>query len=343
MLQQTTVATVGPYFGDFMARWPNIEALAAAPLDDVLHAWAGLGYYARARNLHACAKAVVARHGGRFPEGEADLLTLPGIGAYTAAAITAIAHDRKATVVDGNVERVMARLFGLETPLPDAKPEMRRLAATLTPEDRPGDYAQATMDLGATICTPRKPRCPLCPWSSACAARAAGNPESLPRRRPKATRPTRFGTAFWLVRSDGAVLLRRRAPRGLLGGMIEIPSTPWRESVWATEQAIEAAPVAGLSWRSLDGAVGHTFTHFHLELSVLTGAYVGDGSPDGFWVRPADFRDHALPSVMRKLAAHALAGSAAASATTRRASSSTQRQKAAGLGRSTRESGRTTQ
>src|SRR5579885_2301985 len=237
MLQQTTVPAVMGYFARFLERRPDVEALAEAPLDEVLHAWQGLGYYARARNLHACARAVVARHGGAFPRDEAALRALPGIGDYTAAAIAAIAFDRRAAPVDGNVERVTARLFAIETPLPEAKPELRRLAASLVPERRAGDYAQAAMDLGATLCTPRKPRCVLCPWREECRARALGVAENLPRRRAAAARPVRRGVAFWAVREDGAVLLRRRPEAGLLGGMMEVPSTPWRAAEWSEAEA----------------------------------------------------------------------------------------------------------
>ena len=306
MLQQTTVATVGPYFGRFMARWPEIGALAAAPLDDVLHAWQGLGYYARARNLHACARAVVERHGGRFPDTEAVLRALPGIGDYTAAAVAAIAFDRVATPVDGNVERVMARLFAHAEPLPDAKPALRRLAAILTPSKRTGDYAQAVMDLGATICTQRKPQCILCPWQVACHARQQGIAERLPARRGKTARPTRRGVAFWAVRAaDGAVLLRRRPEKGLLGGMIEVPSTLWREAAWNDAEAKAAAPVSA-KWRLLPGVVRHTFTHFHLELAVVVGLVRGNGrKPVGLWVPLDDLGAHALPTVMKKVVAHA--------------------------------------
>ena len=308
MLQQTTVATVGRYFGDFMTRWPTVGDLAAAPLDSVLHAWAGLGYYARARNLHACAKAVVERHGGRFPETEAELRTLPGIGDYTAAAIAAIAFDRPAAVMDGNVERVMARLFRVAAPLPDAKPALRAHAASLTPTERPGDYAQAVMDLGAAICTPRRPRCVLCPWVADCAARRAGDPELYPMRRAKPERPVRRGVAFWITRADGAVLLRRRPERGLLGGMMEIPSTPWDGAPWPDPlKAAALAPLPASGWKALPGSVGHTFTHFHLELSLIAGQ--GDGDVvDGVWSPPARLHEHALPTLMRKVARFALAG-----------------------------------
>jgi A/G-specific adenine glycosylase len=307
MLQQTTVAAVIDYYERFLARWPDIEALAAAPLDAVLHAWQGLGYYARARNLHACAAAVVARHGGRFPNTEEALRSLPGIGQYTAAAIAAIAFDRPAAAVDGNVERVMARLYAVTTPLPDAKPELRRLAAALVPRARAGDYAQAVMDLGATICVPKTPRCVLCPWREPCRARHAGTAASLPARRAQDEKPVRFGIAFWATRRDGAVLLRRRPEKGLLGGMMEVPSTPWRGAAWGEDEAQAHAPVAA-KWRRLPDRVRHTFTHFHLELAVLAGTARARASADGVWVPLDRLQDHALPSVMKKVIAHASGG-----------------------------------
>src|SRR3954469_14784720 len=266
MLQQTTVATVGDYYRRFIERWPTVAALAAAPLDDVLSAWAGLGYYARARNLHACAQAVATQHGGRFPEDEAGLRALPGIGPYTSAAIRAIAFDHKASAVDGNVERVIARLFAIDTPLPDAKIEITARAAELVPEARAGDYAQAMMDLGATVCTPRKPLCVICPLGGGCRALKLGIAETLPRRSPKAEKPTRRGLAFVLARKDGAILLRKRPPKGLLGGMDEVPSSAWREGKFLASQALAEAPVPA-RWQILDGLVRHTFTHFHLELT----------------------------------------------------------------------------
>ena len=235
MLQQTTVVTVKPYFDGFLARWPSVADLAAAPLDTVLSAWAGLGYYARARNLHKCAQEVVARHGGAFPADEAALLALPGIGPYTAAAIAAIAFDQVASPVDGNIERVMARIHRVETALPAAKPEIRTLAQTHTPPRRTGDYAQALMDLGATICTPRKPVCALCPWQADCAAYAHGAPMTWPRRTPKAAKPHRTGLAFLYYRGDGQVLFRRRPEQGLLGGMTEVPCSPWLPQSEAAE------------------------------------------------------------------------------------------------------------
>src|SRR5947199_697378 len=218
MLQQTTVVTVAPYFARFVARWPDVRSLAAANLDEVLHEWQGLGYYARARNLHACARVVVERHGGDFPDDPAALRALPGIGDYTAAAIAAIAFDHPSAAVDGNVERVVARLLAIDEPLPQAKPKLRALAAALVPERRAGDFAQALMDLGAVLCTPRRPRCVLCPWRERCAAAAAGIAEELPVMAEKPQRPLRYGVAFWLARADGPVIPRPRSEHGLLSG-----------------------------------------------------------------------------------------------------------------------------
>jgi A/G-specific adenine glycosylase len=300
MLQQTRVTAVIPYFEKFIARWPTVHDLAAAPQEDVLAAWAGLGYYARARNLHRCAQMVSETLGGVFPDTEEGLSELPGIGGYTAAAIASIAFHRAASAVDGNVERVMARLYGVAEPLPKSKGELRKLAAALVPAERPGDYAQAVMDLGATICTPARPVCGLCPWNSGCIARAEGDPESLPARAAKKERPTRHGVAFWLERaSDGAVLLRRRPQEGLLGGMVEVPGTPWRDTTWDTDEALEHAPAAS-EWRPLRGGVRHTFTHFHLELTVL--AAQTSAGPEGQWCARRDLDEVGLPTVMRKVA-----------------------------------------
>jgi A/G-specific adenine glycosylase len=300
MLQQTTVAAVGPRFEAFLARWPNVAALAAASLDEVLHEWQGLGYYARARNLHACAKKVVALHAGKFPASEAALRALPGIGDYTAAAIAALAFDLKATPLDGNIERVIARIFAAELPLPSAKPRLRALAASLTSAKRPGDYAQAAMDLGATVCTPRRPKCILCPWQESCRARALGIAETLPLKRAKPEKPRRFGIVFWIGRGDGAVLLRRRPEQGLLGGMMEFPSTPWRDTRWTEEDAPAQAPLRA-RWRVLAGTVRHSFTHFDLELGIWAGT-VARGNAVGVWVKPADFSSLALPTLMKKVA-----------------------------------------
>ena len=308
MLQQTTVATVGPYFMEFMERWPTVESLAAASLDDVLHSWQGLGYYARARNLHRCAAVVAADYGGRFPATEAELLSLPGVGPYTAAAILAIAFDKRAVVVDGNVERVMARMFRMTDPLPDVKPELRAAADRLTPDRRPGDYAQAVMDLGATVCTPRRPKCMLCPWAARCAGKAIA--ETLPARRPKAEKPTRRGMVFWVERPDGAVLMRRRPEKGLLGGMMEFPSTEWREGPMALDVSAQSphAPLPATGWFALQGLVRHSFTHFHLELGLMKGRAGADITPPAgaIWCPIDQFADHALPTLMKKVANHAL-------------------------------------
>lgn len=306
MLQQTSVATVGPYFRRFVELWPTVGDLAAAGLDAVLHAWQGLGYYARARNLHKCAQAVAGRHGGVFPDTEEALLTLPGVGAYTAAAIAAIGFDREATPVDGNFERVFARLHAVETPLPQAKPALRALAAALTPAHRPGDHAQAVMDLGATICTPRGPKCTACPWTGHCAAQRLGIAAELPRRMPRKPKPTRRGIAFWAVTPGGAVLLRRRQESGLLGGMMEIPSSAWTEADIALAGASAEAPLRG-SWRMLPGLVRHTFTHFHLELAMAAASVAQQPVADGVWAPLDRLGEHALPTVMKKLVSHALA------------------------------------
>jgi A/G-specific adenine glycosylase len=308
MLQQTTVAAVGPYFESFLRRWPSVADLAAADLDAVLHAWQGLGYYARARNLHRCAREVAGPLGGRFPDSKAELLKLPGIGPYTAAAIAAIAFGRRAVVVDGNVERVMARLFAVDKPLPGAKRRLKALADGLTPDARPGDYAQAVMDLGATVCTPRHPNCLLCPWGEACRGRETAG--SLPRRAPRPERPLRRAMAFWITRPDGSVLLRRRPENGLLGGMIEAPSTEWREGPMPSlALARRLAPLPARGWRELPGIVEHGFTHFRLELAVLSGRVGGNADtstagPGALWCHPDRFGEQALPTVMKKLARH---------------------------------------
>ena len=305
MLQQTTVVTVGPYFADFLARWPTVAALAAAPLDAVLTAWAGLGYYARARNLHRCAQVVAADLGGVFPDTEEELRKLPGIGPYTAAAIAAIAFGRRAVVVDGNVERVVARLFRVETPLPAAKPELHRLADGLTPDQRAGDFAQAMMDLGATVCLPRGPRCLLCPLEAGCTARKAGIEQDLPRRQPKAAKPTRRAVAFWVMGPQGELLLRRRPEKGLLGGMMEVPSTPWRDAPCSAAEARAAAPLEA-AWRELPGLVRHTFTHFHFEVTVWAARSENAAEDAGRWVPLDRLADEAIPTVMRKIIDHGL-------------------------------------
>jgi A/G-specific adenine glycosylase len=298
MLQQTTVAAVRGYFLRFTERWPDVAALAAAADAEVMGEWAGLGYYARARNLLACARAVVAEHSGRFPQTQAGLMLLPGIGPYTAAAVAAIAFDAPAVVVDGNVERVTARLFRVETPLPQAKPELMRLAAGLTPPVRAGDYAQAAMDLGATVCTPRSPACGICPWAGACMARAAGVQADLPRRTAKPAKPVRYGTVWIARRTDGAWLLETRPARGLLGGMPGWPGSGW-------DGGGGPAPVDA-DWRDAGAQVRHTFTHFHLVLDIAVAEVAALAEPlRGSFVPPGAFRPDDLPTVMRK--AHDLA------------------------------------
>lgn len=296
MLQQTTVAAVIPYFEKFTSRWPTIEALAAAPDEDVMAAWAGLGYYSRARNLVKCARAV-AELGG-FPDTEEGLRALPGLGAYTAAAVAAIAFGRRAVVVDANVERVVARLFAIEDPLPGARVEIREKAGLITPDRDAGDFAQAMMDLGATICTARDPRCLLCPLARACKARAQGDPARLPVKAAKKAKPERAGTAYWIERA-GKVWLVTRPGEGMLGGMRALPDDGWH----ARADGSGEAPVAG-HWRDA-GAVRHTFTHFHLtlRLKVLKGMEM-DG--EGEWWPLARLEDAGLPTLFAKVARLAL-------------------------------------
>lgn len=293
MLQQTTVPHAAPYWRRFLARWPTVADLAAADRDEVLAAWSGLGYYARARNLIACAETVVAA-GGAFPADETALRALPGIGPYTAAAIRALAFDRPANVVDGNVERVVARLHAVETPLPKAKPELVALAGALADPRRPGDYAQALMDLGATVCTPREPGCERCPWAKWCAARAAGAPADYPCKAPKTARPVRRAVA-WVVVRDGAVWLRRRPERGLLGGMLEVPSSEW------VAGAPDDAPPVAADWASA-GEIRHVFTHFALHVATRRAEAPRVWTPpEGAFHPIADLADLALPTLMRKI------------------------------------------
>jgi A/G-specific adenine glycosylase len=312
MLQQTTVKAVIPYYDRFLVRWPTVKKLAEAEVDDILAAWAGLGYYSRARNLHACARTVVAEHGGRFPRTAAALEKLPGIGPYTAAAIAAIAFGESVMPVDGNIERVVARLFAIGNPLPGAKGELRKLATTLTPETRAGDFAQAMMDLGATVCTPRRPSCLMCPLSGACEAHALGIAAELPARQAKAERPVRRTVAFVALREDGAVLLRRRPSAGLLGGMLEVPSTDWASDWISADAALRSTPIHG-EWWAVPGAVQHTFTHFRLEAMVYRALVPLDAPLDLWaepvrcrWVHRRDLDGEAVPSVMAKIIAHAI-------------------------------------
>lgn len=302
MLQQTTVAAVKPYFAAFTGRWPTVAALAAADDAEVMAAWAGLGYYARARNLLKCARVVTADHDGVFPRDHAALLRLPGIGRYTAAAIAAIAFDTPAVVVDGNVERVMARLFDEHTPLPAAKTVLTQYAKGLTPNERPGDYAQAVMDLGATICTPKRPACALCPLRAVCTGHARGTADVLPAKTPKAAKPTRHGIVYLAQRADGAWLLERRPDKGLLGGMLGWPTSAW-------DDAPQEAPPIAARWHTLSEEARHTFTHFHLRLTVRVAQIPADAMPDrGDFVPKAAFRPADLPTVFRKAFDLAVAG-----------------------------------
>lgn len=308
MLQQTTVKAVGPYFEKFLARWPSVAALGSASQDDVLRMWAGLGYYSRARNLHACAVAVLREHGGTFPDTEAGLRTLPGIGPYTAAAIAAIAFGRQTMPVDGNIERVVSRLFTVEEPLPKAKPQIQALATTLLGPSRAGDSAQALMDIGATICTPKKPACVLCPLNDDCAARMRGDQETFPRKAAKKTGDLRRGAAFVVTRG-GELLVRTRPEKGLLGGMTEVPTSEWlagHNDKVALKQAPELKSVS--RWHRKAGVVTHVFTHFPLELAVYvaTVALRTRAPADMRWVPVATLKDEALPNVMRKVIAHGL-------------------------------------
>ncbi|MCF6272726.1 MAG: A/G-specific adenine glycosylase [Rhodobacteraceae bacterium] len=291
MLQQTTVVTVVPYFEAFLMRWPDVQALAGAPDEAVLAAWAGLGYYARARNLIKCAR-MVAANGGMFPDTEAGLLGLPGIGPYTAAAIAAIAFGRAAVVVDGNIERVMARLFDEQIPLPQAKPLLKMRAAALTPSRRAGDHAQALMDLGATVCIPKAPRCEACPLAGFCVANKAGRAAELPRRQPKKPKPLRRGYIFHALREDGTVLLETRPPRGLLGGMQGLVGSDWQQEM------PPFLPPLSADWQEAEAKIYHIFTHFSLELTLMAARVGGQMPRMGAFVPPVPAGD--LPSVMRK-------------------------------------------
>ncbi|PST23743.1 A/G-specific adenine glycosylase [Rhizobium sp. JAB6] len=304
MLQQTTVPAVKSYFAKFLERWPTVNDLAAAANEDVMAAWAGLGYYARARNLKKCAEAVAADHGGHFPDTEEGLRALPGIGDYTSAAVAAIAFNRQAAVMDGNVERVISRLYAISAPLPGAKPLMKQKVALLTPTDRPGDFAQAMMDLGATICTPKRPVCSLCPFNGACQALATHDPEHFPVKAAKKAKPVRQGAAFVAVSDEGEIFLRRRIESGLLGGMTEVPTTGWTARIDG-ETGIEAAPFPA-DWQPA-GTVTHVFTHFELRLSIWRAKSVSqEDNHDGWWAPVTNLEDQALPTVMKKAIAQAI-------------------------------------
>lgn len=304
MLQQTTVQAVKPYFRKFLEAWPRVTDLAEAPVDDVMAAWAGLGYYARARNLKKCAEAVANQHGGHFPDTEDGLRALPGIGDYTAAAVAAIAFNRPAAVMDGNVERVISRLYAISDPLPGSKPQMKARVRELTPQDRPGDFAQAMMDLGATICTPKRPACALCPFNGDCLALKNFDPQSFPFKAAKKEKPVRLGAAFVAVSPEGEVFLRRRPETGLLGGMTEVPTTDWT-SRQDGDTGTEHAPFRA-DWQAC-GTVIHVFTHFELRLSVYRSLATKVLANDGGWWEPVENLDaQALPTVMKKAIALAI-------------------------------------
>ncbi len=304
MLQQTTVQAVKPYFADFLKRWPTIFSLAAAREEDVLKAWAGLGYYSRARNLKKCADTIVRDHGGRFPHTTEALKKLPGIGDYTAAAIAAIAFDSHAAVVDGNIERVISRLHAIDTPLPSAKAEIKAIVHHMTPGERPGDFAQALMDLGATLCTPKRPACALCPFNSDCEALAMADPELYPVKPAKKVKPVRRGAAFVAIDRNGAILLRRRADNGLLAGMSEVPTTDWTARRDGDTGA-QAAPFSA-DWRS-KGSIKHVFTHFELRLEVYRAEITASAPLESaWWSPPGEIDGEALPTVMKKAIAAAI-------------------------------------
>ena len=297
MLQQTTVKAAAPFFARFVERWPTIGDLAAAEEGEIMAAWAGLGYYSRARNLIACARHVAALPGAQFPRSAAQLAALPGVGRYTSAAIAALAFDEPVAVVDGNVERVVARVFAIDAPPPALKETVRQRLQPLVHRARPGEFAEALMDLGATICTPRKPACALCPWCGPCLARQEGRQAEFPVKAAKRARPTRYGLAFVARRADGAILLRRRPPRGLLGGMSEVPGGQWSES--GAGGAI--APLAA-DWMRLAVPVEHSFTHFELKLSIKRADVAGDtlAPPECWWAEAETLSEEALPNVMKK-------------------------------------------
>ena len=306
MLQQTTVATVRKRFAAFVARWPDVHALAAAPIEEVLDAWAGLGYYARARNLHKCAQVVAHELNGAFPRAPEELAKLPGIGPYTAGAIAAIAFDHPAVAMDTNAERVMTRAFAVQEPLPAVKPRLRALAEKLLPQEAPGDFAQALMELGALVCTARGPRCDACPWRADCRARRRGIAEELPRKAARGEKPSRTGRAFWIMRADGHVLLRRRPPRGMLGGMVEVPSAGWD----GQDAPFDARAPFGLVFTPVVGEVRHVFTHFALRMELFRAAEILTPDkaarlnlPEGFFWQPlAELKTARLPTLSRKVA-----------------------------------------
>lgn len=305
MLQQTTVAAVAPYYRAFLKRWPDVASLAAAELDDVCGAWAGLGYYSRARNLHRAAQTVAREHGGTFPRNSADVRALPGIGAYTAAAIGAIAFGEPVAAMDGNAERVIARLHAVEDELPKAKAKLATLGQGLVPDARPGDFAQALMDLGSTVCLSKRPRCESCPLTGVCEGRRLGIAAGLPRKAARRARPLKRGAAFVALDRSGAIYLVRRPPTGLLAGMFQPPLGPWGTSFPTPASALSEAPFSG-AWERKPGFVRHGFTHFELELEIYVCRFRSRPNGEGFWLRPPEFARAPVPTVMRKAIGHAV-------------------------------------
>lgn len=301
MLQQTTVATVKDYFTNFVTRWPTIDDLSKASLDEIFHAWQGLGYYSRARNLHQCAQVLDQEYKGKLPQDVDTLLTLPGIGPYTAAAIAAIAFDQPTVPVDGNIVRVLARLFALTTPLPAVKEKVFNLAKQLIPTKRSGDFAQGLMDLGATICRPKNPNCKICPLQRNCVGYSTGIANQIPFPAVKTTKPKRYGVAFWVENEQGEILIEKRPDKGLLAGLMGLPTTAWRDEPWdgLCEEALSYAPHGAQNWKPLSVVVRHTFTHFHLELKVIRGTTTINSQ--GFWTSIDNMHAHALPTVMKKV------------------------------------------
>ena len=310
MLQQTTVAVVKGYFSRFINRWPTLFDLSKASLDEVLQEWSGLGYYARARNLHKCAEIISKKYLGKFPQNERELIQLPGVGEYTSAAIMSIAFNKKATVVDSNVERVISRIFAITESLPSSKRVIRKKAQEISPANRFGDYSQAIMDLGSTICLPKTPLCVECPWEEICQARMKGIEKNLPVKKPKKPKPLRQGICFWIIRHDGYVLLRKRQEKGLLGGMMEIPSTPWEKNIQTIDKAIEYSPLrlSMVNWSILSDNVKHVFSHFNLLLIIASAKIKRDKleklslTEDFVWVNPNQINQLAIPSLTKKIA-----------------------------------------
>lgn len=294
MLQQTTVVTVKPYFEKFIAKWPTVDDLAAADIEDVMHEWAGLGYYARARNLHKCAQIVSSEHNGTFPDNQEQLIKLPGIGDYSSNSIAAIAYNTPANVVDGNVERVMARYFAIEEPLPKSKKHLKELAGSIAWDEtkRSGDYAQSLMDLGATICTPKSPKCMLCPINESCEGQSIA--ETLPKKEPKKTKPQKYGSVYWVTNKAGAVLFERRDERQMMGGMLGLPTTEWLKKATKSQNSRFSAQ------KLTKTKVKHSFTHFDLHLDIITAQFGGKLEKNEQWIDPSALEEIGVPTLFKK-------------------------------------------